>query len=194
MTYIFWLFLGKHLRTLSAIVYSCVGICLVCAAYWGAQSMFMLPQIKAANAAVKTKKSALLVSLRNVQDQKLVETSPAPSADSQTVSTVETELENFAHEEGCKVAQFSAQPTATAYTSHFGGSGDGYEMYNIKFTLNGNLSNVLATLQELSDGPVPFEFGSINFTPITTSDSKAPANQVSAMIEVDPVAKQGASK
>jgi hypothetical protein len=77
--------------------------------------------------------------------------------------------------------------------SHFGGNGDGYVMYTIRLTLNGNLSNVLYTLQKLTDGPVPFEFDSINVMPIPSTDKTA-VNQVSANIEIDPVAKQGASK
>jgi len=193
MTYTFWLFLSKHARTLSAAVYSCIGICLICAGYWGTKSMFMLPQIKGADTAAKTKKAALLIAMRDVEDQKLVRADPVPSPNAQTVQLMEAEVENFAHEENCKVAQFSAMPAPTPYASHFGGGGDGYVMYSIKLTLNGNLSNVLYALQKLSDGPVPFEFGTINMTPIQSVD-KNTVNQVSANIEIDPVAKQGASK
>jgi hypothetical protein len=131
--------------------------------------------------------------MRDVQDQKLVGPDPTPSSDTQTVQSMEAEVENYAHVEDCKVAQFSTQPTPSPYMSHFGGSGDGYVMYTIRLTLNGNLSNVLYTLQKLTDGPVPFEFGSINVMPIPSTDKTA-VNQVSANIEIDPVAKQGASK
>jgi hypothetical protein len=153
----------------------------------------MLPQIKAAKSAAKSKNAALMVALRNVQDQKLIPAARAPSADSQVVSAVETQLENLAHEEGCKVAQFSAQPAPTAYMSHFGVDGTGYMMYSAKFTLNGNLANVLTILQQLTEGSVPFEFGSINFTPVPSADPKAPVSQVSAVVEVDPITKPGAS-
>src|ERR1700684_4229773 len=100
MTYTIGLFLSKHARTLSVVVYSIIGICLLCAAYWGAKSMFMLPQIKAAENAAKSKNAALLIALRNVQDLKSVSPSPTPGHSAQTVQQMESEVENFSHEEG----------------------------------------------------------------------------------------------
>ncbi|HZH98506.1 MAG TPA: hypothetical protein VEX38_06000 [Fimbriimonadaceae bacterium] len=89
-----------------------------------------------------------------------------PATEQSPLATFQASVESTALRHRCKVDEFSVTGDAVPYLSQFANEtkAEGWLQTDVKMSLVGSLSSVMACAREFSKSPVPIEFNTMEFT------------------------------
>jgi len=184
-----WILFTKYSRFLTIATVAVYAVVAVLGIYLGVQLFLLNPTTALLEKNLKSQRQDLAMAERNNKDLKAsppVKT--AIVAGHQIVDQLQRRIEALAATSECRVDQFTAPEERGPYTPHYNTDPGGYGAFHVRMTVSGNLGNIFSMLQTLSDGPIPFEFTSLGFTPAGTSGDSS-----SATVEIDVLSKPEAT-
>lgn len=190
MKNLYWIVFTKYNRVLTYLTICVFALVLVVGAFLSIKVALLEPTSAVLSRTLKLQRQDLAIAERNKEDLKATSPGTKRIGGRQVVDTLQEEVESKAVESHCRVEQFTAPPTPSQYTPHYGSDSGGYQSYHIRMMLSGNLGRIFTLLQSLSDSEVPFEFTSLSFAP-SASLTDTTSNSASATVEMDVLAKGG---
>lgn len=184
-----WLLNKNCRRAITIATYVVAAGCVLAGAALGTEGALETPKIHALQAGIRTKQDALVEAIKD--SKSLPHALPKHSPDGyEVVQQFQSQAEQAAEANGCTLKQFSAPDKSAAYASVYGPGVGGHNMFQVRLLIEGNLSRILASLQQLLGGNIPFEFSGIDVAP---APSKTDPEKVSASLVIDILTAQEAT-
>ena len=170
-----WFLHKRNRQKIAFGTYIAFGACVLAAGFFGVEGAITIPKTKLVLSAIKQKESDLAMAKQNVRTLPKKATT-AISLAYLAVQRFEASAEFAARNAKCTIVQFSSQQKGVQFVSLYKLDGGTHNMVPVNLSIRGNLSHVLAMLQQLISSDSPAEIASIALTPLSADPKETGVN------------------